>query len=154
MQIPYLYTHTLSAIVHVNNILCAISMGLTLGSCLGALLTSLDSRLTLYGIESRPVLSASATLQILLIQCLKCFCAPLVYQACLEIALSLCAPFGPNCDEAEIPGERMVKHCAAECAANFELATKPPHWSAPSFKTGISHVPDIEKTKAHVRQSG
>ncbi|CAE7557842.1 NSUN2 [Symbiodinium pilosum] len=154
VQIPYLYTHTLAAIVHVNNILSAISMGLTLGSCLAALLTSVDSRLTLYGIDSRPSMSASATFQILLIQSLKCFCAPLLYQACLEIALTLCVPFGPNCDEAEIPGEQMVRHCAAECIACFELAASPPHWSAPAFKTGISHVPDIERTKAQVRQSG
>ena len=154
VQIPYLYTHTLAAIVHVNNILSAISMGLTLGSCLAALLTSVDSRLTLYGIDSRPSMSASATFQILLIQSLKCFCAPLLYQACLEIALTLCVPFGPNCDEAEIPGEQMVRHCAAECIACFELAASPPHWSAPAFKIGISHVPDIERTKAQVRQSG
>eukprot|EP00913_Durusdinium_trenchii_P031903 g29879.t1 len=49
VQVPYVYTHTLAAVVHVSNMLCATSMGLTLGSCLGSILAHIDSRLTLYG---------------------------------------------------------------------------------------------------------
>jgi hypothetical protein len=30
----------------------------------------------------------------------------------------------------------------------MDLAAKPPHWSAPVFKTALSHVPDIQRTKA------
>ncbi|CAE7398417.1 NSUN2 [Symbiodinium pilosum] len=85
IQVPYVYMHTLAAVVHVSNILCATSFGLTLGSCLGSLLVHLDPRLTLYGVTPNPGHSASTDLQVLLIQFMKCFCAPLLYQAFLEI---------------------------------------------------------------------
>ncbi|CAK9082437.1 unnamed protein product [Durusdinium trenchii] len=153
VKIPYLYTHTLSAIVHLNNILCAISMGLTLGSCIGAALTSIDSRLTLYGIESYPTSTASQTLQLLLVQSLKCFFVPLLYQACLEICFCLYSAFGGETEEAMIPSDRMVKEWSNELAGLMDLAMHPPHWQAPAFKHSISHVPDIQRTKAQISQS-
>lgn len=68
IQVPYVYTHTLAAVVHVSNILCATSMGLTLGSCLGSLLVHLDPRLTLYGVHPKPNHSADTDFQVILIQ--------------------------------------------------------------------------------------
>ena len=150
VKIPYVYSHTLSAIVHLNNILCAISMGMTLGACIGALLTNIDSKLTLYGIESQPTVTASQTLQLLLVQSLKCFFVPLLYQACLEICFCLYSAFGGETDEARIPSDRMVDEWSNELAGLMELAAHPPHWTAPAFKHAISHVPDIGRTMAQV----
>lgn len=148
VKIPYLYTHTLSAVVHLNNILCAISMGLTLGACIGEFLTIIDPRLTLYGEKSYPTSTASQVGQVLMVQALKCFCAPLLYQACLEICFCLYSAFGGETDEAIIPADRMVREWTKELDGLMDLAAKPPHWSAPVFKTALSHVPDIQRTKA------
>lgn len=153
VKIPYLYTHTLSAVVHLNNILCAISMGLTLGACIGELLTIIDPRLTLYGEKSYPTSTASQVGQILMVQALKCFCAPLLYQACLEICFCLYSAFGGETDEATVPADRMVREWTKELDGLIDLAAKPPHWSAPVFKSAISHVPDIQRTKAQMMQS-
>ena len=154
VKIPYLYTHTLSAVVHLNNILCAISMGLTLGACIGELLTIIDPRLTLYGEKSYPTSTASQVGQVLMVQALKCFCAPLLYQACLEICFCLYSAFGGETDEATVPADRMVREWTKELDGLMDLAAKPPHWSAPVFKSAISHVPDIQRTKAQIMYRG
>lgn len=154
VKIPYLYTHTLSALVHLNNILCAISMGLTLGACIGALLANVDPRLTLYGVQSVPSQTPSQVLQMLMVQSLKCFCVPLLYQAALEICFCLYSAFGGDTDEATIPSDRMVSEWTRELAGLIDLAEKPPHWSAPVFKNAISHVPDIQRTKEQLQSLG
>jgi len=150
VKIPYLYTHTLSAVVHVNNILCAISMGMTLGSCIGQLLTIWDPRMTLYGAKSHPTFSASEIWQMLLVQTLKCFVAPLLYQACLEICFCLYSAFGGETEEAMVPADRMVREWTRELDGLMDLAAKPPHWPPPIFKHALSHVPDIQRTKAQM----
>merc|ERR1719217_738008 len=38
VQIPFIYTHMLACLVHLNNILCALTFGLTLGTGMGAVL--------------------------------------------------------------------------------------------------------------------
>lgn len=151
VKIPYLYTHTLSAVVHVNNILCAISMGMTLGSCIGQLLTIWDPRMTLYGAKSHPTFSASEIWQMLLVQTLKCFVAPLLYQACLEICFCLYSAFGGETEEAMVPADRMVREWTRELDGLMDLAAKPPHWPPPIFKHALSHVPDIQRTKAQMQ---
>jgi len=134
IQVPYVYMHTLAAVVHVSNILCATSFGLTLGSCLGSLLVHLDDRLTLYNVTPNPQHSATTDLQVLLIQFMKCFCAPLLYQAFLEIGLCVSAPFGTGAQVAAIPVDEMVTGWIEELEIANKLADCPPGWEPPCYK--------------------
>lgn len=134
VQVPYVYTHTLAAVVHVSNILCATSMGLTLGSCLGSLLVHIDPRLTLYGVEPKPNHSADTDVQVLIIQALKCFCAPVLYQAFLEIGFCVSTPFGAGAESAKLPIDQLITGWLDDLKHANAMAGAPPGWQAPCFK--------------------
>lgn len=134
VQVPYVYTHTLAAVVHVSNILCATSMGLTLGSCLGSILVHIDPRLTLYGVEPTPNHSADTDVQVLIIQALKCFCAPVLYQAFLEIGFCVSTPFGAGAESAKLPIDQLIIGWLEDLKHANAMAAAPPGWQAPCFK--------------------
>merc|ERR1711879_996525 len=87
VQIPYIYVHTLSCVVHLNNILAAISLGFTLGSSVAILLVILG----LHAWVPKPVeLAAQPIWQHLMrasesvvIACITCFVGPMLYNAFL-----------------------------------------------------------------------
>lgn len=134
VQVPYVYTHTLAAVVHVSNILCATSMGLTVGSCLGSILVHIDPRLTLYGVEPQPNHSADTDVQVLIIQGLKCFFAPVLYQAFLEIGFCVSTPFGAGAESAKLPIDELISGWLEDVKHANHMAVAPPGWEAPCFK--------------------
>lgn len=134
VQVPYVYTHTLAAVVHVSNILCATSMGLTLGSCLGSILVHIDPRLTLYGVQPQPNHSADTDVQVLIIQGLKCFFAPVLYQAFLEIGFCVSTPFGAGAESAKLPIDELISGWLEDVKHANDMAVAPPGWEAPCFK--------------------
>lgn len=134
VQVPYVYTHTLAAVVHVSNMLCATSMGLTLGSCLGSILAHIDSRLTLYGVQPQPNHSADTDFQVLIIQFLKCFFAPVLYQAFLEIGFCVSTPFGAGAESARLPIDDLLEGWLEDLKHANRMAVAPPGWEAPCFK--------------------
>merc|ERR1719191_107362 len=115
VQVPFLYVHTLATLVHLNNLLCAISFGFTLGSSGGALLMHAGYRVyprDISGVSKEPELRpVEKEVQIILMGLMTCFVAPLLYQAFLEIGLSLSAPFnsddGLPSPQAGSPGWRL-----------------------------------------------
>lgn len=135
VQTPYVYTHTLAMIVHVNNILSAMSFGLTLGACTGSILVHIDPGLHLYKITPEPHHLLIEDAQSIIIQGFKCYVAPMLFHACLEIGIGLTRPF--HNEDARIPAERLFQELRQDLQDSCKLANNPPSWEKPTFKVPV-----------------
>jgi len=133
VQMPFVYVHTLACLVHLNCILLVITLGLAVG------VTSHGIRQYVhhYYYEEHPdptiqVIPLTAQLQALLVETLKGVLGPLLFQAFLEIAISVVSPFSDS--DAAIPVQRLTTSLETDLQQSFILADKPPHWEKPTFK--------------------
>lgn len=99
VQMPLVYTHLLATLVHCNNILNAITLGIVLGLSLGTWFQHhipqwYDARRASEGEAQRDLQTAIVTF-------MYCFFGPLLYQALLVISMHLAQPF--DGDQARIP---------------------------------------------------
>lgn len=132
VQVPFVYTHTLAIIVHLNNMVAVISFGLTFGACMGSIMVHLDPDLRLYSDQPHPHHILIEDFQDLIIQFFKCFFAPILYQACLEIGISIANPFSMG--GSTIPTERLFQELIDDIAVSNNIAKHPPLWEKPMFK--------------------
>jgi hypothetical protein len=133
VQLPFVYVHTVATIVQLNNLLAAVSLGLTLGTTFGVAVARWNSYLHVYSIElsrvHRPVME---DIQEVLVQLFRCFVAPVLYQAFFEIGVSIASPF--YSEDGEIPVERMLGDLEQALQDSNVVASKPPLWEAPCMK--------------------
>lgn len=146
VQMPFPYVHTLATIVHLNNILSAISFGLTLGASTGSILVHIDPRLHLWDVSPHPGHYVIQDAQSILIQFFQCFVAPIVYLSFFEIGLSLASPFGN--EDAAIPVERFLETLEQDLQDGSRLAANPPLWERPQFKAQEAGAPPKAKRSA------
>lgn len=153
VQIPFIYTHMLACLVHLNNVLCALTFGLTLGSGLGAILSyyGIHSPLVTYVYAKHSPTTTSAPSaefyavhasghshpnsagQAIFLSMFTCLVAPFMYQAFLQIALSLAQPFGS--EEAAIPTDALIMKLRADLEHMERMSDNTPGWEKPVFKS-------------------
>merc|ERR1719401_3217228 len=131
-KLPYLYVHAVAVVVHLNNILCAVSFGLTLGSCVASVLVQIDPALRVHHPWPEPQHHIDLDFQFVLIQFFQCIVAPILYQSFLEIGISITAPF--SCEVAAIPVERFCSKLEEDLLDGNRVANNPPGWKRPSYK--------------------
>lgn len=141
VQIPFIYTHMLATLVLINNMLCAITFGLTMGSSLGAIGAYYDLRVPWY--RSIPAEESKVTpgqaVQAMLISMFACLTAPLMYQAFLQISLALAQPFAIDGDqnnhgEAAVPSEHWMREMITDLEAMDMLSHTTPGWDPPNWR--------------------
>jgi len=132
VQMPFAYVHTLATIVHINNILSALSFGLTLGASFGSVFVQINPRFHLWNVNPHPAHFMIQDLQFILIQFFKCCLAPLVYQSFFEIGLGIAQPFVRT--DGAIPVERLLRKLELDLQDANRILKKPPHWQKPCFK--------------------
>lgn len=132
VQMPFSYVHTLATIVHINNLLSAISFGLTLGASLGSVFIHLNPHLHLWNVKPQPAHFMIQDAQFIIIQFFKCFLAPIVYQSFFEIGLGIAQPF-QRADGA-IPVERLLRKLEADLLDADRLMSETPNWQKPCFR--------------------
>jgi len=104
-QAPYIYVQVLASLVHINNIVNAISFGLTSGSSIGTLLLYFRAHATSKADIGEKELTVD--MQSLLVSFFfSCF-GPFIYQALLEVSVAIAQPFSNK--DAVIPTDRMIK---------------------------------------------
>merc|ERR1719265_440977 len=105
VQMPFMYTHMLALLVHINNILVAVTCGLTMGAAAGEIYQR-HKQDGSGGVPPRDVYTAVQTLGVnMLIMVIN----PLLYQAFLQIAATLCYPFGDHGESwARLPLQRYL----------------------------------------------
>lgn len=141
VQVPFIYVHTLASLVHLNNILCAVALGLTLG-------VSAVHLLNFFGIVTPGAHHAgtappekgggheSMAAQNIAIAMLSQGIAPLAYQAFLQIALNLAHPFGHDATgTTAIPTRAFEAKLRRDCKHMEQMATDPPAWEPAHFKS-------------------
>jgi len=85
IQMPFMYAHMLAVLVHLNNLLVAVTCGLGMGGAMGDILHSMGTG------EMGKAVSATQTFAMML---LTLFIEPMLYQAFLQIGTNFCYPFG------------------------------------------------------------
>mmetsp|Transcript_6437 Transcript_6437/g.14081 ORF Transcript_6437/g.14081 Transcript_6437/m.14081 type:complete len:425 (-) Transcript_6437:70-1344(-) len=127
IQAPFIYVQMLASMVHINNLVNAVSFGLTAGASLGTIL----SFMRVHPQEARASgREASTDAQSLLSSFFfSCF-GPFVYQAMLEVAIAIAQPFSH--EHAILPTVHMIQTLEEDLNDGFEIAKKAP-WHKPSY---------------------
>lgn len=152
VQIPFIYTHMLACLVHLNNVLCALTFGLTLGSGMGAILshhgihspmvtyvyakhttTAAPDEANFYALHAAGKQNPSGAGQAIFLSMFTCLVAPFMYQAFLQIALALAQPFGS--EEAAIPTDALIMKLRADLEHMERMSDNTPGWEKPVFKS-------------------
>merc|ERR1719188_1987630 len=102
VQSPFIYVHLLASLVHVNNIVNAISFGIVLGSSIG---TSLQYW-GVYSTDSREK-DLVSDLENLIISFFICVVGPFLYQVLLEVCICISQPFAS--EASGIPTDRLMQ---------------------------------------------
>lgn len=117
MQMHLVYMHAVSVVVHLNNALSAVSLGLALGACAGSAVSRAGQQL------EAPV--AIVTL-------LRCLLLPLAFLASLEVGVSLNQPF--TSESSSIPVERFLRRLEGDLQDCSRIVAEPPSWRRPQFQ--------------------
>merc|ERR1719343_1278176 len=136
VQMPFVYVHTLSVLVHINSILLSVCMGLSVGVVYHGMRNYMDH----YYYEKKPdpnveVEPMTSLIQSLVIEILKGVFGPLLYQAFLEIGIHIASPF--NGSESAIPVNRLIHELERDLQQANRLAdaTAEVGWERPCFKS-------------------
>lgn len=155
VQIPFIYVHMLATLVQLNNILCSLTLGLTMGASLGAIGAYYGLRSPLYW--SVPLAESTTTpgqaMQAMMVSMFACLTAPLMYQAFLQISLALAQPFaidgvGDNHGEAAVPSEHWMSEMIVDLQAMEMLSKTTPGWEAPNWKKACAETAAKAAAKA------
>jgi len=122
VRAPFIYIHTLCILVHVNNILNAISLGVVLGIWYsGTVLSDAETRAT------------AADMQMsLFMQFCYSMLAPVLYLALLDMSVCISQPF--NYHYAKIPAIKFIRSLEEDLQKAASLGESPPLWEKPSFQ--------------------
>jgi len=127
VQPPYVYVQMMAMLVNVNNLINAISFGMTLGVALIILK------------ESGPK-AAARGVQDLLISFILSLVGPFLYQALLEVAVCIAQPFAGASDDEEvssagrIPTEKLIFQLEKDIRDADFMSANLPSWEQPCFK--------------------
>jgi len=99
IQVPYMYAHLLSFLVHLNNIIAAVTAGISLGASCSALLHNWKSPVHEAASLSRGEVmkhhrESVMAVENMAIQIMMLMVEPLLYLSFLRIGHLLCYPFG------------------------------------------------------------
>jgi len=133
VQAPLTYTHMLATLVHVNNLLNAMTFGVVSGVAAGCALQA--SGYKQYGLHYQGEAASSRETtqdwQNMAVTFLYCFFGPLLYQALLLIAMHLAQPF--DSIEARIPLDRLLNQLEIDMVNGREVLDAMP-FERPCFK--------------------
>jgi len=147
MQAPLTYCHMLATLVHVNNLLNALTFGIVSG--LGIATTMIAHGWHWYGrdvvlgksleraADASPK-ESEQDLQNMLVTFLYCFFGPLLYQALLMISMQLAQPFGSN--DAKPPMHRFLHQLEVDMCNGRDLLDHMP-FERPRFKQPAAPAP-------------
>merc|ERR1740121_1178647 len=132
VQAPFNYVHMLAALVHVNNIINAISFGIVMGSTIGTMLQLSAEGKGIGYAKSARVHEIISDLENLVISLVISLIRPFLYQVLLEVSLHIAQPF--SSEEGQIPTDRLLDSLQRHCSDASRIGATPPAWESPFFK--------------------
>mmetsp|Transcript_41238 Transcript_41238/g.68239 ORF Transcript_41238/g.68239 Transcript_41238/m.68239 type:complete len:412 (-) Transcript_41238:50-1285(-) len=134
VQPPYVHVQMMAALVLVNNIINAISIGLASGVTFSMVLASAH----LGTFESKVhAEDLSHSLQDLTVSMILCSVGPFLYQALLEVAVCIAQPFaiaGKGVAPGRIPTEKLLHHLEKDLRDIEFMSKNLPWWEQAYFK--------------------
>jgi len=139
VQAPLTYCHSLAMLVHINNILSAVTMGIVSGLAIGTALLARDIHFHKHLPFGHPAHDASLResdqdWQNLAVTGIYCFFGPVLYQGLLMISMFLAQPF--QAPDAEIPMRSLLFKVEVDLCDSREsvkrMGFKMPFFKAPS----------------------
>jgi hypothetical protein len=121
IKAPFIYIHTLAVLVHVNNILNAVSFGIVLGINVSGLFIVERGKSGLANMHAS-----------LLMQFVFSMIAPILYLALLDVSVCISQPF--TYKDAKIPAARFIRCLEDDLKKAASMGDSPPLWEKPSFK--------------------
>lgn len=123
IQVPFIYVHTLAALVHINNIMSAMSFGVILGSTLGSIFkkTAGNKHIAIYSDAENLVVSLVVSVV-----------GPLLYHTLLEVCMTIAMPF--NSQEGNIPSSKLLYNLQMDLVDRLG-ASRDTSWKLPCFQT-------------------
>eukprot|EP00933_Yihiella_yeosuensis_P060401 TRINITY_DN6309_c0_g1_i1.p1 TRINITY_DN6309_c0_g1~~TRINITY_DN6309_c0_g1_i1.p1 ORF type:complete len:411 (+),score=94.14 TRINITY_DN6309_c0_g1_i1:54-1286(+) len=137
VQPPYVYVQMMAMLVGVNNIICAISFGMTLGVTEGVVLSR-------YHMNPNTKEDASSealyhAIQACAISAVMSGIGPFLYQALLEVCVCIASPFAGAGEEGastagRIPTEMLISQLEKDLRDAELMGANLPCWKQPFFK--------------------
>lgn len=132
VQPPYVHVQMLAMIVAVNNLISAIGLGMTMGVTVAAYVQRLKKG-TAINVDD-----TAQDLQDLLITCILSIVGPFLYQALLEVTMSIVQPFGDadkgTSSPGRIPTEKLMYQLEKDLRDTETMTSNLPWWDQPHFK--------------------
>jgi len=133
VKVPFVYVHTLATLVHITNVLFAITLGLVFGSSVEGIMAYARSYSdTTPNPKDLKLIMPVQQVQTLVIETIKCVLAPLLYQAFFLLGCGISSPF--NNEDTSVPVNKMLTKLTTDLSDGERLARNPPRWTMPSFK--------------------
>merc|ERR1719291_1038204 len=132
VQAPFIYVQLLASLVHLNNIVNAISFGVTLGACTGTLLQRYKMHQHVHG-DAMGASSREAYTDItnLAVSFFLSIFGPFIYHALLEVAICIAQPF--DNEDGKIPTERLLTHLEKDLVDGKKFSQCDLPWKKPCF---------------------
>merc|ERR1719353_669187 len=130
VQAPLTYTHMLATLVHINNLLNALTFGIVSGVAIGTSLMAHDMHI--YTRRDASARETTQDLQSMAVTFLYCFFGPLLYQALLLISMHLAQPF--DSEDAKIPLNRLLHQLEVDMCNGRDLMNHMEGIERPAFK--------------------
>merc|ERR1719221_326297 len=136
VQPPFIYVQMLAALVHINNIINAISFGLTWGSSIGTTLEyfKVPPPGMHYDHGARMSELSRDTQNVIVSFFFSCF-GPFIYQALLEVSIAIAQPFSSL--DGEIPTQKLLRNLERDLHDSKMVSRScnlPAKWDKPHFK--------------------
>lgn len=139
VQAPLTYTHMLATLVHINNLLNAITFGVVSGLAIGVSLMAAGFLKKLPYHTKREISENGEEIhqdwQNMAVTFLYCFFGPLLYQALLLISMHLAQPF--DAEDTNIPLDRLLHQLEVDMCDGRDILRKMPQacgFDNPYFK--------------------
>jgi len=130
VQAPLTYTHMLATLVHINNLLNAITFGLVSGVAIGTAMQA--HKMGNYNNRHDASMRESTQdWQNMAVTFMYCFFGPLLYQALLLISMHLAQPF--DSEDAKIPLDRLLHQLEVDMCNGRDLVDHM-DFEKPAFK--------------------
>eukprot|EP00933_Yihiella_yeosuensis_P071126 TRINITY_DN79325_c0_g1_i1.p1 TRINITY_DN79325_c0_g1~~TRINITY_DN79325_c0_g1_i1.p1 ORF type:complete len:422 (-),score=102.62 TRINITY_DN79325_c0_g1_i1:125-1390(-) len=155
VQPPYVYVQMMAILVASNNIICAVSFGMTIGVSLGTILAYLKMNPMTDKAVSGDVVSAA--LQDLGISFMISTIGPFLYQALLEVCVCIAQPFAgagePGASTAgRIPTDKLLCQLEKDLRDAERMTERLPCWDQPYFKQPAAPAAPAPAAPAAARQ--
>eukprot|EP00440_Ansanella_granifera_P034578 gb/GFBE01037511.1/.p1 GENE.gb/GFBE01037511.1/~~gb/GFBE01037511.1/.p1 ORF type:complete len:433 (+),score=93.35 gb/GFBE01037511.1/:1-1299(+) len=119
VQTPWNYAQCLASLVHINNALNAIILGLVAGVVMATCVQRNSAGLGWYHRSKVSSEEMDRDIEEFFVTCLLCTLGPLLYQALLLIGISLAQPFED--DDARIPLDRLLNQLETDMSDSMDL---------------------------------